>query len=172
MSGCVNYTSFICEWFLIFNLKTVKLQPRQEQVLDKERGHSKRYKYKPTTEKFDNVCISITNSPVKSFVITCGTITGINIYSCLQKFAHSGNTTKHQVHKNDDCHTTTEAWPWNRDIGQMKWRQTTRRWVETATAIGKNTKWKVLELRLGTSCVNPNPPPPPPPPRCRRIWYE
>ena len=84
-SGCVNFTSFICEQFSILKLRAVKLKPKQEQVLDMERRHIlKDIKYKPTTEKFDNVCISITNSPVKSFVITCGTITGINVNSCLQ----------------------------------------------------------------------------------------
>ena len=36
-SGCVNFTSFICEQFLIFKLKTVKLKPKQEQVLDQGR---------------------------------------------------------------------------------------------------------------------------------------
>ena len=44
MSGCVNSMSFICEQFLIFKLKAVKLKLKQELVLDKERRHSERYK--------------------------------------------------------------------------------------------------------------------------------
>ena len=43
-SGCVNSTSLISEKFLIFKLKAVKLKPKQELVLDKERRHSERYK--------------------------------------------------------------------------------------------------------------------------------
>ena len=37
------------------------------------------------------------------------------------------------------------AWPWNSDKGQLKWRQTTQRWVKTATAT-KNT-WLLLLLQ-------------------------
>lgn len=54
----------------------------------------------------------------------------------------SGITSSHKTLR------TQASWPWNSDIRQMRWRERTQRWVETATATEKSA-YTIVKYRPG-----------------------